>query len=174
LSERSVRDASPSIARVPTVIRAHPFCSHLVPDDAGPGAKPRGSARSSAGHVRRCRAPRRDSNPIGGADCGCADDQARRGALGPGRLFGPAGACSYRPRCPHPCWRKRSGHFNQGVVFRARALYHMWLRWSWWEAGVANYSFLVHAPRPLIDALIRTARRLASSRGPCRGVGAAA
>jgi hypothetical protein len=91
-----------------------------------------------------------------------------------GRLYGPAGACSYRPRCPHPCWRKRSGHLDQGVVFRARALYHRWLRWSWWEASVANYSFLVHAPRPLIDALIRTARRLASSRALCRGVGAAA
>ena len=42
------------------------------------------------------------------------------------------------------------------------------------EAGVANYSFLVHARRPLIGAQIRTARRLASSRALCRGVGAAA
>jgi hypothetical protein len=35
----------------------------------------------------------------------------------------------------------------------------------WLEADVANDYFLVHAPRPLIEALIRTAGRLAPSRG---------
>ena len=40
----------------------------------------------------------------------------------------------------------------------------------WLEAGVANDYFLVHAPRPLIEALARTAGRLA----PSRGVGGAA
>jgi hypothetical protein len=44
----------------------------------------------------------------------------------------------------------------------------------WLEAGVANDYFLVHAPRPLIEALIRRAGRLAPSRGFCRGVGEAA
>jgi len=48
------------------------------------------------------------------------------------------------------------------------------LRLCWLEAGVANDYFLVHAPRPLIEALIRTAGRLAPSRGLCRGVGGAA
>jgi hypothetical protein len=38
------------------------------------------------------------------------------------------------------------------------------------EAGVVNGYFLVHAPRPVIEALIRTAGRLAPSRGSCRGV----
>ena len=44
----------------------------------------------------------------------------------------------------------------------------------WLEAGVANDYFLGHAFRPLIEALIRTAGRLAPSRGLCRGVGEAA
>ena len=44
----------------------------------------------------------------------------------------------------------------------------------WLEAGVANDYFLVHAPRPLIEALIRTAGRLASTRGVVRGVAGAA
>jgi hypothetical protein len=44
----------------------------------------------------------------------------------------------------------------------------------WLEAGVANDYFLVHAPRPLVGALMRTAGRLAPSRGLCRGVGEAA
>jgi hypothetical protein len=44
----------------------------------------------------------------------------------------------------------------------------------WLEAGVANDYFLVHAPRPRIEALIRTAGRLAPSRGLCRRVGGAA
>ena len=35
--------------------------------------------------------------------------------------------------------------------------------------GVAKGSFLVHVSRPVIEALIRTAGRLASSRGSCRG-----
>jgi hypothetical protein len=38
------------------------------------------------------------------------------------------------------------------------------------EAGVANDYFLVDASRPLIEALIRTAGRLAPSGGSCRGV----
>jgi hypothetical protein len=39
---------------------------------------------------------------------------------------------------------------------------------------VANDHFLVHASRPVIESLIRTAGRLAPSRGSCRsGVGAA-
>jgi hypothetical protein len=38
------------------------------------------------------------------------------------------------------------------------------------EAGVANDYILMHTPRPLIEALIRTAGRLAPSRGSCRGV----
>jgi hypothetical protein len=42
------------------------------------------------------------------------------------------------------------------------------------EAGVANEYFLVHAPRPVIEALIRTVGRLAPSRGSCRGVAGAA
>jgi hypothetical protein len=42
------------------------------------------------------------------------------------------------------------------------------------EAGVANDYFLVHASRPVSEALIRPAGRLAPSRGSCRsGVGAA-
>ena len=44
----------------------------------------------------------------------------------------------------------------------------------WLEARVANEYFLVHAPRSLIEALIRTAGRLAPSRGLCRGVVGAA
>jgi hypothetical protein len=44
----------------------------------------------------------------------------------------------------------------------------------WLEAGVANDYFLVHAPRPLIEALPRTAGRLAPSRGSRRGVEEAA
>jgi hypothetical protein len=44
------------------------------------------------------------------------------------------------------------------------------LRWSWLEAGVANDYFLVHASRPVIEALIRTAGRLAPSGGSCRSV----
>jgi hypothetical protein len=48
------------------------------------------------------------------------------------------------------------------------------LRLSWLEAGVANDDFRVHASRPLIEALIRTAGRLAPSRGSCRGVAGAA
>jgi hypothetical protein len=38
------------------------------------------------------------------------------------------------------------------------------------EAGVVNGCFLVHAPRPLIEALIRTAGRPAPGRGSCRGL----
>jgi hypothetical protein len=38
------------------------------------------------------------------------------------------------------------------------------------EAGVANDYFLVHAPGPLIEALIRMAEQLAPSGGSCRGV----
>jgi hypothetical protein len=38
------------------------------------------------------------------------------------------------------------------------------------EAGVANDYFLVHASRPVIEALIRTAGRLAPSGGACCGV----
>jgi hypothetical protein len=42
------------------------------------------------------------------------------------------------------------------------------------EGGVANDYFLMHAPRPLIEALIRTAGRLAPRCGSYRGgVGAA-
>ena len=44
----------------------------------------------------------------------------------------------------------------------------------WLEARVANDDFLVHAPRPLVEALIGTAGRLAPSRGLCRGVGGTA
>ena len=41
----------------------------------------------------------------------------------------------------------------------------------WWlEAGVANGCLLVHAPRPLIEALIRMAEQLVPSGGSCRGV----
>jgi hypothetical protein len=43
----------------------------------------------------------------------------------------------------------------------------------WLEVGVANDYFLVHAPRRLIEALIRAAGRPAPSRGLCRGVGGA-
>ena len=42
------------------------------------------------------------------------------------------------------------------------------------EAGVANDSFLVPAPRPLIEASIRMAARLAPSRGSLAGVVGAA
>ena len=41
---------------------------------------------------------------------------------------------------------------------------------NWLEAGVANDDFLVCASRPLIEALIKTAGRLAPSRGSCRSV----
>jgi hypothetical protein len=44
------------------------------------------------------------------------------------------------------------------------------LRWSWLEAGVANDYFLVHASRPVVEALIRMAGRLARSGGSCRSV----
>jgi hypothetical protein len=41
----------------------------------------------------------------------------------------------------------------------------------WWlEVGVANDYFPGHAPRLLIEDLIRTAGRLAPSRWLCRGV----
>jgi hypothetical protein len=62
-----------------------------------------------------------------------------------------------------PIAGSRAGHSRVGV-----------LRWSWWEAGVANDYFLVHASRPVSEALIRPAGRLAPTRGSCRGgVGAA-
>ena len=38
------------------------------------------------------------------------------------------------------------------------------------EAGVANYYFPCIAPKPVIEALIRTAGRLAPSGGSCRSV----
>jgi hypothetical protein len=38
------------------------------------------------------------------------------------------------------------------------------------EVAVANGCFLVHAARPLVDALIRTAERLALSRRSGHGV----
>jgi hypothetical protein len=41
---------------------------------------------------------------------------------------------------------------------------------KWLEAGVANDYFLVHASRPVIEALIRTAGRLAPSGGSCRSL----
>ena len=44
----------------------------------------------------------------------------------------------------------------------------------WLEAGVANDYLLAHTPRLRIDALIRTAARLAPSRRFCRGVAGAA
>jgi hypothetical protein len=42
------------------------------------------------------------------------------------------------------------------------------------EVAVANGCFLVHAARPLVDASIRTAERLAPGRGSCGGVVGAA
>jgi transposase len=41
---------------------------------------------------------------------------------------------------------------------------------SWLEVGVVSGCFLVHAPRPLIETLIRTAGRLAPGCGSCRGL----
>jgi hypothetical protein len=38
------------------------------------------------------------------------------------------------------------------------------------EVGVANGCFLVHAPRPPVDAPIELAEQLAPSRGSCGGV----
>jgi hypothetical protein len=55
-------------------------------------------------------------------------------------------------------------------VFRPRALYSRCVALELVEAGVANDYFLVHAPRLVIEALIRPAGRLAPSRGSCRSV----
>jgi hypothetical protein len=38
------------------------------------------------------------------------------------------------------------------------------------EAGVANGCFLMHAPRPLVEASIELAEQLAPSRGSCHGL----
>jgi len=38
------------------------------------------------------------------------------------------------------------------------------------EAGVAYGCFLLHAPTPLIEAVIRTAKQLVPSGGSCRGI----
>jgi hypothetical protein len=44
----------------------------------------------------------------------------------------------------------------------------------WLEVSVTNGWFLVHAPRPLVEALSGTAERLASTGESCRGVVGAA
>jgi hypothetical protein len=44
----------------------------------------------------------------------------------------------------------------------------------WLEAGVANGCFLMHVPRPLIEASIERAERLALGRGSCHGIVGAA
>jgi hypothetical protein len=44
------------------------------------------------------------------------------------------------------------------------------LRWSRLEAGVTDGYFLLHALRPLNEALIRMAEQLVSSGGSCRSV----
>jgi len=44
------------------------------------------------------------------------------------------------------------------------------LRLCWSEVGMAYGYLLLHVPRPLVDVPIRTAGRLAPSRGPCAGV----
>jgi hypothetical protein len=62
---------------------------------------------------------------------------------------------------------------DQGVVSGPRALYSGSVARVLLEAGVANDYFLVHAPQPVIEAVIRTAGRLAPSRRSCRGVEAA-
>jgi hypothetical protein len=61
-----------------------------------------------------------------------------------------------------------------GVVWRPRAVYSRGVALVLVGGRVANDYFLVHAFRPLVEALIRTAGRLAPSRGLCRGVGGAA
>ena len=57
---------------------------------------------------------------------------------------------------------------RSGVVSRPRALYSRDVHLSWLEAGVANDDFLVHAPRPLIEASIEIAEQLAPRHGSCR------
>jgi hypothetical protein len=74
----------------------------------------------------------------------------------------------------HPLCASAVVRLDQGVVSRPRALYSRGVALVWAGGRVANDDFLVHAPRPLVKALIRTAGRLAPSRGLCRGVGGAA
>jgi hypothetical protein len=38
------------------------------------------------------------------------------------------------------------------------------------EAGVANGCFLMHAPRPLVEASIEMAEQLAPTGGSCHGI----
>jgi len=69
----------------------------------------------------------------------------------------------------HKLGQARSA-FNQGSC-RSRGRFTVGcIALKWLEAGVANDSFLVHASRPVIEALIRTAGRLAPSGGSCRSL----
>ena len=71
----------------------------------------------------------------------------------------------------HPLWRERSGLPSvRGRVQAGGALEYGVLRWSRLEAGVADGCFLVHAPRPLIEASIGMAEQLVPSGGSCRSV----
>jgi hypothetical protein len=64
--------------------------------------------------------------------------------------------------------------FGQGVASALRALYSRCVTLVLVEVGVANGCFLVHAPRPLVEASIEMAEQLAPSRGSRHGIMAAA
>jgi hypothetical protein len=66
------------------------------------------------------------------------------------------------------CPRSRVICLRSGCRSRAAGLQwglDVWLPWL--EAGVMNGCFLVHAPRPLIEASIEMAAQPAPSRGSC-------
>jgi len=65
--------------------------------------------------------------------------------------------------------------FGRGVVSAPWALQYGWdVRLCWLEVGVANGCFLVHAPRPPIEATFKMAEQLAPSRTSGHGIVAAA
>ena len=73
-----------------------------------------------------------------------------------------------------PCGGALRSAFGQGS-WRSRGRFTVAaLRLCWLEVGMANGWFLVHTPRPLINAPIEMAEQLAPSRGSCRGVVGAA
>jgi hypothetical protein len=90
--------------------------------------------------------------------------------------FGLDGLCRVkRVRPPHAATPHHASHdIGQGVVSRPRALYSSCGALVLVEVAVVNGCFLVHGPRPLIEAPIEMALRLALSRGSGYGVVGAA
>jgi hypothetical protein len=70
----------------------------------------------------------------------------------------------------YPLWRERSACLDQGSCSgRGRSTVGV-LHLCWLEVGVTSDYFPVHASRSVIEALIRTAGRLAPSRACASGV----